>query len=45
MGKEFMGIIRSTFVVNKKGRVAFMMQKVNTKTHHEDVIDVLKSLD
>ena len=45
MGKEFMGIIRSTFVVNKKGRVAFMMPKVNTKTHHEDVIDVLKSLD
>ena len=45
MGREFMGIIRSTFVVNKKGRVAFMMPKVNTKTHHEDVIDVLKSLD
>ena len=45
MGKEFMGVIRSTFVVNKEGRIAFLMPKVNTKTHHEDVLNVLKSLD
>ena len=40
-----MGVIRSTFVVNKEGRIAFLMPKVNTKTHHEDVLNVLKSLD
>ena len=45
MGKEFMGVIRSSFVVNKEGRIAFLMPKVNTKTHHEDVLNVLKSLD
>ena len=43
MGKEFMGVIRSTFVINKKGKVAHIMQKVKTKTHHDDVIEVLKS--
>tara|TARA_B100000902_G_scaffold350459_1_gene359773 strand:- start:3430 stop:3903 length:474 start_codon:yes stop_codon:yes gene_type:complete len=45
MGKEFMGVIRSTFIVDKEGRIAFLMPKVNTKTHHEDVLNVLKSLD
>ena len=43
MGREFMGVIRSTFVINKKGKVAHIMQKVKTKTHHDDVIEVLKS--
>ena len=42
MGKEFMGVIRSTFVVNKEGRIAFLMPKVNTKTHHKDVFKCIE---
>lgn len=42
MGKEFMGIIRKTFIINKVGRLVHIMDKVKTKTHHEDVIALIK---
>lgn len=45
MGKEFMGILRTTFVIDKEGRLVHIMDKVKTKTHHDDVIDILKTLD
>lgn len=45
MGREFMGILRTTFVIDKQGRLAHIMDKVKTKTHHDDVLEVLKSLD
>ena len=38
MGREFMGIIRSTFIIDKSGIVRHVMPKVNTKTHHEDAL-------
>ncbi|MGC1509803.1 thioredoxin-dependent thiol peroxidase [Ketobacter sp. MCCC 1A13808] len=44
MGKEFMGIIRTTFIIGKDGRLKHIMDKVKTKTHHDDVIEVLKTL-
>lgn len=44
MGREFMGILRTTFIINKEGRLVHIMDKVNTKTHHDDVIALLKSL-
>lgn len=44
MGREFMGVIRTTFIINKRGELAYIMEKVKTKSHHDDVIDVLKSL-
>ena len=44
MGREFMGVIRTTFIINKRGELAYIMDKVKTKSHHDDVIDVLKSL-
>ena len=45
MGREFMGVIRTTFIINRQGEVVHIMDKVKTKSHHDDVIDVLKSLD
>ena len=45
MGKEFMGVIRSTFIINKQGKIAHIMSKVKTKTHHNDVLEILESLD
>ena len=44
MGREFMGIIRTTFVIDNKGKLIHIMDKVRTKTHHDDVIKILKAL-
>ncbi|MFY7994499.1 MAG: thioredoxin-dependent thiol peroxidase [Bacteriovoracaceae bacterium] len=45
MGKEYDGILRQSFLINKDGKLAQIMSKVNTKTHHEDVIEAFKSLE
>ena len=42
MGREFMGVLRTTFVIDKAGKIALIMNKVKTKTHHEDVQDWIK---
>ena len=44
MGREFMGIIRTTFIIDKKGRLVRIMDKVKTKNHHEDVTKILAEL-
>ncbi|MBL4794774.1 MAG: thioredoxin-dependent thiol peroxidase [Pseudomonadales bacterium] len=38
MGKEFDGIIRTTFLIGKDGRLKHVMNKFKTKTHHEDLL-------
>lgn len=38
MGREFDGILRSSFIIGKDGRLKHIMPKVNTKTHHDDVL-------
>ena len=43
MGREFMGVLRSTFVIDKQGTITMVMDKVKTKTHHEEVLDWIKS--
>jgi thioredoxin-dependent peroxiredoxin len=42
MGKEYMGINRMTFIIDKDGKLKHIMEKVNTKSHHEDVITYIK---
>lgn len=42
MGREYMGILRSTFIIGKDGRLKEVMGKVNTKTHHDDVAGWIK---
>ncbi len=42
MGREFMGLIRTTFIIGKDGRLLQVMDKFKTKTHHDDVLDWLK---
>jgi peroxiredoxin Q/BCP len=42
MGREYMGILRTSFIIGKDGKVKFIMNKVNTKTHHDDVISWVK---
>ncbi len=44
MGREFMGVLRTTFIIGKDGRLKHIMDKVKTKTHHDDVIALVKEL-
>ena len=45
MGREFMGTVRTTFIVAKDGRLLNVMTKFKTKSHHETLLDVLSELD
>ena len=42
MGREYMGINRMTFIIGKDGKLKHIMEKVNTKTHHDDVLSWIK---
>ena len=42
MGREYDGILRSSFIVGKDGKLKHIMDKVKTKTHHDDVMDWIK---
>lgn len=41
-GREYEGLIRSTFIIGKDGKLKHIFPKVNTKTHHEDVLAWIK---
>lgn len=38
-GREYWGVMRMSFIVGKDGRLKHIMEKVKTKTHHQDVLD------
>ncbi|MCK7596877.1 thioredoxin-dependent thiol peroxidase [Microbulbifer sp. CAU 1566] len=38
MGREYMGLLRTTFIIDKSGRLQHIIDKVKTKTHHDDVL-------
>ena len=42
MGREYDGILRSSFIVGKDGKLKHIMDKVKTKTHHDDVMAWIK---
>lgn len=42
MGKSYVGILRSTFIINKSGILIKAMPTVKTKTHHDDVLGYIK---
>ncbi len=44
MGREFMGVLRSTIIIGKDGRVKHVMDKVKTKSHHDDLIVLIEEL-
>ena len=45
MGREFDGILRTTFIIGKDGRLKAVMDKVKTKSHHDDVLAIIDALD
>jgi thioredoxin-dependent peroxiredoxin len=42
MGREFMGILRQSFLINPQGKIIHIMHKVDTKSHHDDVLKIFK---
>jgi thioredoxin-dependent peroxiredoxin len=43
MGREFMGIIRTSFIIDEGGRLLKVLEKVNTKTHNDTIIAYIKN--
>jgi len=44
MGKEYVGIHRLTFIIDEKGKLVHIVEKVKTKSHHEDVLKIIDNL-
>jgi len=44
MGREFMGINRTTFLINKKGKIIKIWENVRVKDHAKEVLDTLKNI-
>lgn len=40
MGREYMGIIRTTFLINAKGKIERIIDKINTKEHTQDILEM-----
>ena len=44
MGREFMGTVRSTYLIDKKGKVLKTWTNVKVKDHAKEVLETLKSI-
>jgi len=44
MGKEYMGIVRSTFLIDKKGEIVKVWRGVKVNGHIEEVLHALNEL-
>jgi len=44
MGRENMGTVRTTFIIDKESRLVKVMDKFKTKSHHETLLEVLDEL-
>lgn len=43
MGRESMGVVRTSFLIDEEGNVEHIFNKFKTKDHHEVVLDYLNS--
>ena len=44
MGREFMGIIRTTFLIDKRGKIIKIWENVKVKDHAKKVLETLKEI-
>ena len=44
MGREFMGVLRTTFLIDKKGKIIKICDNVKVKDHAKDVLETIKNL-
>ena len=45
MGREFMGIIRTTFLLDKKGKIIKIWNNVKVKDHAKEVLETVKNIE
>ncbi len=43
-GREFMGIVRSTYIIDPQGKIAKVYPKVKVKEHADEVLTFLKNI-
>ncbi len=43
-GRKYMGVGRTTFVINKEGKIAKIFEKVKPEGHEKEVLECLKAL-
>jgi peroxiredoxin Q/BCP len=44
MGMKFMGIIRTTFLINSKGKIHRVWSNVRVKNHAKEVLEEIKKI-
>ena len=44
MGREFMGVIRTTYLIDKKGRIIKVWNNVKAKDHAKEVLESLQQI-
>ena len=44
MGREFMGVIRTTYLLDKKGQILKIWNNVKAKDHADEVLETLKNI-
>ena len=44
MGREFMGIIRTTYLIDKKGKILKVWDNVKVKDHAKEVLETLQNI-
>lgn len=42
MGREYDGVHRTTFLIDEKGKIAHVFEKVKTKTHAEQIFEAIE---
>ncbi len=40
-GRKYMGIVRTTFIIDEKGKIQNVFEKVKVKGHVEDILEIL----
>ena len=44
MGREFIGIVRTNFLIDPKGKIVKIWDNVKVKDHSKEVLDTLKNI-
>ena len=44
MGREFMGVVRTTYLLDKKGQILKIWNNVKAKDHAKEVLETLKTI-
>lgn len=44
MGMEFLGVLRTTFLIDPKGKIAYIWDKVSVTGHAQEVVEKIKEM-